>query len=102
VNWRVIVRFAPPKSVASFVLDDGRAKGEPERPGNERSVGMETCAEVGHRRQKILLVDDSSTVLLTERTILTRTRYEVVTARDGQEGVEKLELLSKVENWLGG
>ena len=40
-------------------------------------------------RKKILLVDDSSTVLLMERTILSRSEYDVVTARDGQEGLEK-------------
>ncbi|HEX9242487.1 MAG TPA: response regulator [Anaeromyxobacter sp.] len=40
-------------------------------------------------RKKILLVDDSSTVLLMERMILSKSQYDVVTARDGQEGVEK-------------
>jgi CheY-like chemotaxis protein len=40
-------------------------------------------------KKKILLVDDSSTVLLMERMILSREEYEVVVARDGQEGVEK-------------
>ena len=40
-------------------------------------------------RKKILLVDDSSTVLLMERMILSKSDYEVVTAKDGQEGVEK-------------
>jgi DNA-binding response OmpR family regulator len=40
-------------------------------------------------RKKILLVDDSSTVLLMERMILSKSRYDVVTAKDGQEGVEK-------------
>ena len=40
-------------------------------------------------RKKILLVDDSSTVLLMERMILSKSEYEVITARDGQEGVEK-------------
>jgi DNA-binding response OmpR family regulator len=40
-------------------------------------------------RKKILLVDDSSTVLLMERMILSKSEYEVVTAKDGQEGVEK-------------
>ena len=40
-------------------------------------------------RKKILLVDDSSTVLLMERMILSKHEYDVVTARDGQEGVEK-------------
>lgn len=39
-------------------------------------------------RKKILIVDDSSTVLLMERTLLSRS-YEVISARDGQEGVEK-------------
>ena len=40
-------------------------------------------------RKKILLVDDSSTVLLMERMILSKSQYDVVTAKDGQEGVEK-------------
>ena len=40
-------------------------------------------------RKKILLVDDSSTVLLMERMILSKNQYDVVTAKDGVEGVEK-------------
>ena len=40
-------------------------------------------------RKKILLVDDSSTVLLMERMILSKSEYDVVTARDGQEGLER-------------
>ena len=40
-------------------------------------------------RKKILLVDDSTTVLLMERMILAKSQYDVVEARDGQEGVEK-------------
>ncbi len=43
----------------------------------------------GERRRKILLVDDSNTVLLMERMVLSKNSYDVVTARDGQEGVEK-------------
>lgn len=41
------------------------------------------------KRKKVLLVDDSSTVLLMERMILAKGEFEVVEARDGQEGVEK-------------
>ncbi len=40
-------------------------------------------------RKKILLVDDSSTVLLMEKMILSKHDYELVLARDGQECVEK-------------
>jgi DNA-binding response OmpR family regulator len=40
-------------------------------------------------RKKILLVDDSSTVLLMEKMILSKSEYDVVTARDGLEGIEK-------------
>jgi DNA-binding response OmpR family regulator len=40
-------------------------------------------------RKKILLVDDSSTVLLMEKMILSKSEYDVVTARDGIEGVDK-------------
>jgi CheY-like chemotaxis protein len=40
-------------------------------------------------RKKILLVDDSATVLLMERMILAKSQYDIVEARDGQDGVEK-------------
>ncbi len=36
-------------------------------------------------RKKILLVDDSSTVLLMERMILSKNDYDVVAAKDGVE-----------------
>ena len=39
--------------------------------------------------RKILLVDDSETVLLIEKLILKNDLYEVVTAKNGKEGVEK-------------
>lgn len=39
-------------------------------------------------RKKILLVDDSTTVLLMERMILAEQPYDLVEAKDGQEGVE--------------
>ena len=40
--------------------------------------------------KKILLVDDSSTTLMMEQMILSkRTQYTLLTARDGQEAVEK-------------
>lgn len=38
---------------------------------------------------KILIVDDSRTVILMEQMILTRAGYDVVVARDGAEAVEK-------------
>ena len=40
-------------------------------------------------RKKILLVDDSNTVLLMEKMILSKSPYDVVTASDGQEGFDK-------------
>ena len=40
-------------------------------------------------KKKILLVDDSSTVILMEKMILSKGPYEIVTARDGVEGVAK-------------
>lgn len=39
--------------------------------------------------KKILLVDDSNTVLTLERMILTKFGYQLSVARDGQEAVEK-------------
>lgn len=44
---------------------------------------------MAHAKKKILLVDDSSTALMIERMMLDKSAYEVVTARDGREGVEK-------------
>ncbi len=40
-------------------------------------------------KKKILLVDDSATVLLMEKMILAKGPYDLVVAKDGQEGVEK-------------
>ncbi|HZY05054.1 MAG TPA: response regulator [Anaeromyxobacteraceae bacterium] len=40
-------------------------------------------------RKKILLVDDSSTVLLMEKMILSKSPYDLVTACDGQDGYDK-------------
>jgi DNA-binding response OmpR family regulator len=40
-------------------------------------------------QRKILLVDDSETVLMMERMILEKESYQVVMARDGQEGIAK-------------
>lgn len=42
----------------------------------------------GVRRKKILVVDDSTTVLFMERALLSRS-YDVITAQDGRAGVEK-------------
>lgn len=41
------------------------------------------------RRKKILLVDDSNTALMLEKMILNNGQYDLVTAKDGQDGVEK-------------
>ena len=43
--------------------------------------------------RKILLVDDSETVLLIEKMILKKDRYQVVTAKNGKEAVEKARQL---------
>jgi CheY-like chemotaxis protein len=40
-------------------------------------------------RKKVLLVDDSSTVLLMEKMLLGRAAYDVITAADGAEAVDK-------------
>jgi DNA-binding response OmpR family regulator len=39
--------------------------------------------------KKILLVDDSSTVVMMERMILAAERFEIVTAANGQEGYDR-------------
>lgn len=40
-------------------------------------------------RKKILLVDDSATVLMMERMILRKLPYDLVTANDGEEALVK-------------
>ena len=40
-------------------------------------------------RKKILLVDDSATMLMMERMILTKGPYDLVTAADGEEAIVK-------------
>jgi len=40
-------------------------------------------------RKKILLVDDSGTTLMMEKMILNKGPYDLVTAKDGEEGVAK-------------
>ena len=39
--------------------------------------------------KKILLVDDSATVLMMERMILSQGRYQLSTAKNGREAVER-------------
>ena len=40
-------------------------------------------------KKKILLVDDSHTVLLMERMILSKYPFELITASNGEEAIEK-------------
>jgi len=40
-------------------------------------------------KKKVLLVDDSNTVLLMEKMILAKGPFEIIVARDGIEGIEK-------------
>ena len=51
--------------------------------------GVQISAGAGERRKKILLVDDSNTVLMMERMVLSKNLYDVVMAHDGQEGFER-------------
>jgi DNA-binding response OmpR family regulator len=39
--------------------------------------------------KKILLVDDSSTILMIEKMILAKASYALLTAKDGEEAVQK-------------
>jgi CheY-like chemotaxis protein len=42
--------------------------------------------------KKILLVDDSNTVLMMERMILSQARYELCIARNGREALERARI----------
>jgi CheY-like chemotaxis protein len=39
--------------------------------------------------KKVLLVDDSSTVLMMEKMVLKKSTYEIITASNGEEGVTR-------------
>ena len=43
-------------------------------------------------RKKILLADDSNTALMMERTLLAKSAYDVIVARDGREAVDRQAL----------
>ena len=40
-------------------------------------------------KKKVLLVDDSNTVLMMEKMILSKEPFEIIVARDGLEAIEK-------------
>ncbi len=40
-------------------------------------------------RKKILMVDDAATILMMEKMFLSKESYDLITAKDGQEAVEK-------------
>ena len=48
---------------------------------------MAQMAEIA--KKKILLIDDSKTTLKAEKTLLAQQPYELITARDGEEGMAK-------------
>jgi CheY-like chemotaxis protein len=59
----------------------------------ETRRGRQSAGSAGEldamRRKKILLVDDSSSVLMLERLILSKGPFELLMAEDGLEAVEK-------------
>lgn len=56
--------------------------------GSEAGAQGGSTPDAAPAQRKILIVDDSETVLLVERSLLSRS-YEVIVARNGQEGVDK-------------
>jgi CheY-like chemotaxis protein len=58
--------------------------GEITRDSYERPV-----AEATPSRKKVLLVDDSETVLMVEKLVLGRGPYDIVIARNGEEALER-------------
>ncbi len=45
--------------------------------------------QVDRQRKRVLIVDDSSTAVLMTSTLLARGNYELVTATDGESGIQK-------------
>ena len=58
--------------------------------GISRTIGCHRSTEAGETMEckKILLVDDSSTVLMLEKMILGSDPYDLQVAKDGQEALE--------------
>jgi twitching motility two-component system response regulator PilH len=52
--------------------------------------GDQTAAGARFRERKILVVDDSPTELVVLETLLARAGYQVVTARDAEDALEKI------------
>jgi DNA-binding response OmpR family regulator len=56
---------------------------------DEVTKGAGPAAAKAAARKKVLLVDDSETVLMVERMALGRGPYDLITARDGVEAVAR-------------
>lgn len=76
-------------------MDDHRGRGvsratlDPARSGPSRDRRSGRAWPRTGARQKVLLVDDSQTFLFVARSILQRAPLDVITARDGAEGLAK-------------
>ena len=58
-------------------------------PSGMRGWYEATFGGMAMARKKILLVDDADTILMMEQMILKKGGYDLITAKDGQEAVEK-------------
>lgn len=65
-------------------MSDWDDEDEVTRGAGTAAAGKRTAA-----RKKVLLVDDSETVLMVERMALGRGPYDLITARDGVEAVQR-------------
>lgn len=57
--------------------------------GHEPVPSSRNYAYGAVRRKKILIVDDSLTSMMMHRAILSKRSYDIVTARDGREAIDK-------------
>jgi DNA-binding response OmpR family regulator len=63
--------------------------GDWDRDVTTTNGGEQRVSDPPATRKKVLLVDDSETVLMVEKVVLGRGPYDVVTARDGEEALER-------------
>jgi CheY-like chemotaxis protein len=73
----------PEPSRRPALIDRGS---EPDRADDSSRGGPPSSSL---RKKKILVVDDSFTAIMMCRTILSKRAYDVVTARDGREAIDK-------------
>ncbi len=83
-----VLRVAP--AVEAPTAPPPSPAGVGERPREEGRPAPAPVAPSGIRREKVLVVDDSQTIVDMVKLFLEKEQYEVITAKDGMEALERI------------